>query len=169
MAVPNKLRVFTVYIDGENKLGRVTSFTPPKLTRKTESFRGAGMPGSVSVDFGLDDGALDLSFAVGGADAHLFSRYAGSLDEVCLRFSGEYYSDADIRYVDIEVRGRITEIDMGEAKQGEDTEHSYSMKNTWYRLSVDDREKIEFDVLNFIWRIDGKDVLPDRTRSMLGF
>ncbi|EGU0049932.1 phage tail protein, partial [Escherichia coli] len=36
-------------------------------------------------------------------------------------------------------------------------------------LSVDDREKIEFDVLNFIWRIDGKDVLPDRTRSMLGF
>ena len=49
MAVPNKLRVFTVYIDGENKLGRVTSFTSPKLTRKTESFRGAGMPGSVSV------------------------------------------------------------------------------------------------------------------------
>ena len=35
MAVPNKLRVFTVYIDGENKLGRVTSFTSPKLTRKT--------------------------------------------------------------------------------------------------------------------------------------
>ncbi|STJ17712.1 major tail sheath protein FII from prophage [Escherichia coli] len=34
MAVPNKLRVFTVYIDGENKLGRVTSFTSPKLTRK---------------------------------------------------------------------------------------------------------------------------------------
>ncbi|HFD0257021.1 TPA: phage major tail tube protein, partial [Escherichia coli] len=74
-----------------------------------------------------------------------------------------------IEYVDIEVRGRITEIDMGEAKQGEDTGHSYTMKNTWYRLSVDDREKIEFDVLNFIWRIDGKDVLPDRTRSMLGF
>ncbi|HHY7954798.1 TPA: phage major tail tube protein, partial [Escherichia coli] len=81
----------------------------------------------------------------------------------------EYYSDAGIEYVDIEVRGRITEIDMGEAKQGEDTGHSYTMKNTWYRLSVDDREKIEFDVLNFIWRIDGKDVLPDRTRSMLGF
>ncbi|HGF1737479.1 TPA: phage major tail tube protein, partial [Escherichia coli] len=93
----------------------------------------------------------------------------GALDEVRLRFSGEYYSDAGIEYVDIEVRGRITEIDMGEAKQGEDTGHSYTMKNTWYRLSVDDREKIEFDVLNFIWRIDGKDVLPDRTRSMLGF
>ncbi|HHY8334390.1 TPA: phage major tail tube protein, partial [Escherichia coli] len=149
MAVPKKLRVFTVYIDGENKLGQVTSFTPPRLSRKTESFRGAGMPGSVAVDFGLDDGALDLSFSVGGTDSHLFSRYAGALDEVRLRFSGEYYSDAGIEYVDIEVRGRITEIDMGEAKQGEDTGHSYTMKNTWYRLSVDDREKIEFDVLNF--------------------
>ncbi|WP_096852435.1 phage major tail tube protein [Escherichia coli] len=168
MAVPKKLRVFTVYIDGENKLGQVTSFPPPRLSRKTESFRGAGMPGSVAVDFGLDDGALDLSFSVGGTDSHLFSRYAGALDEVRLRFSGEYYSDAGIEYVDIEVRGRITEIDMGEAKQGEDTGHSYTMKNTWYRLSVDDREKIEFDVLNFIWRIDGKDVLPDRTRSLLG-
>ena len=42
MAVPKKLRVFTVFVDGDNKLGKVTSFTPPKLTRKTESYRVGG-------------------------------------------------------------------------------------------------------------------------------
>ncbi|EEV6491491.1 phage major tail tube protein [Escherichia coli] len=168
MSVPKKLRFFNVYIDGESKLGKITAFTPPKVTRKTEAFRGAGMPGSAAVDFGLDDDALDLTFSIGGADPHLFTRYAGALDEVRVRFSGEYYSDEGLSYVDIEVRGRITEIDMGEAKQGEDTSHTYAMKNTWYRLSVDDREKLEFDVLNFIWRVDGRDVIPERTRSMLG-
>ncbi|EMX4382148.1 phage major tail tube protein [Escherichia coli] len=168
MAVPKKLRVFTVFVDGDNKLGKVTSFTPPKLTRKTEAYRGAGMPGSAAVDLGLDDGALDLSFAVGGVDRHIFAKYAAGIDAVRVRFSGEYYSEEGIEYVDIEARGRIVEIDKGEAKQGEDTEHTYAMKCTWYKLSVDNSNAIEIDVLNFIWRIDGKDILPDRTRSMLG-
>lgn len=37
------------------------------------------------------------------------------------------------------MRGRVTEIDMGEAKQGEATSHTYAVKNTYYKLSVNDR------------------------------
>lgn len=40
MAVPKHLRFFTLFVDGENEVGKVTSVTLPKLTRKTDSYRG---------------------------------------------------------------------------------------------------------------------------------
>lgn len=66
MAVPKHLRFFTLFVDGENEVGKVTSVTLPKLTRKTDSYRGGGMMGAVSIDLGLDDSALDASFVMGG-------------------------------------------------------------------------------------------------------
>ncbi|HEC4599224.1 TPA: phage major tail tube protein, partial [Escherichia coli] len=40
--------------------------------------------------------------------------------------------------------------------------------NTYYKLSVNDRPLWEIDLLNFIYRKDGKDIVPDRIRSALG-
>lgn len=57
--------LFTLFVDGENEVGKVTSVTLPKLTRKTDSYRGGGMMGAVSIDLGLDDSALDASFVMG--------------------------------------------------------------------------------------------------------
>ncbi|EJG4771789.1 phage major tail tube protein, partial [Salmonella enterica] len=34
--------------------------------------------------------------------------------------------------------------------------------------SVDDQDYIEIDNLNFIYRVDGKNMIPDRARSALG-
>ncbi|EFU6966221.1 phage tail protein, partial [Salmonella enterica subsp. enterica serovar Tennessee] len=85
-----------------------------------------------------------------------------------LRFVGYLYTSGDSRVCEIEMRGRITEIDMGEVKQGEDTSHTYAIKNTYYKLSIDDQELIEIDNLNFIYKINGKNMIPDRARSALG-
>lgn len=100
-------------MDGENEVGKVTSVTPPKLTRKTDSYRGGGMMGAVSIDLGLDDSALDASFVMGGAVRALFLKYGGTIDGTLLRFAGEYYTDAESDLYEIEMRGRVTEIDMG--------------------------------------------------------
>ncbi|EJH8444856.1 phage major tail tube protein [Escherichia coli] len=168
MAVPKHLRFFTLFVNGENEVGKVTSVTPPKLTRKTESYRGGGMMGAVSIDLGLDDSALDASFVMGGAVRELFLKYGGTIDGTLLRFAGEYYTDAESDLYEIEMRGRVTEIDMGEAKQGEATSHTYAVKNTYYKLSVNDRPLWEIDLLNHIYRKNGKDIVPDRIRSALG-
>ncbi|NYL79715.1 phage major tail tube protein, partial [Salmonella enterica] len=66
MSVPHKIQFFTCFIDVENEIGKVTSLTLPKVTRKTENYRGGGMMGSVAVDLGLDDGALDATAVFGG-------------------------------------------------------------------------------------------------------
>ncbi|STL61425.1 Major tail tube protein FII [Escherichia coli] len=60
----------------------------------------------------------------------LFLKYGGTIDGTLLRFVGEYYTDAESDLYEVEMRGRVTEIDMGEAKQGEATSHTYAVKNT---------------------------------------
>ncbi|HFL1538188.1 TPA: phage major tail tube protein [Enterobacter asburiae] len=138
MAVPHKLRLFTCFVNGSNCIGKVSSVTLPKLTRKTEDFQGGGMIGSAAVDLGLDSGALDTTMVVGGLVQSLLLNYCGDIDETRFRFAGEYYTDGESLLVEVELRGRITEMDGGESKQGEDTSVSYTMKNTYYKLTIDD-------------------------------
>ncbi|END3618149.1 phage major tail tube protein, partial [Salmonella enterica subsp. enterica] len=109
MSVPHKIQFFTCFIDGENEIGKVTSLTLPKVTRKTENYRGGGMMGSVAVDLGLDDGALDATAVFGGFMPGVIRKYGGDIDELKLRFVGYLYTCGDSRVCEIEMRGRITE------------------------------------------------------------
>ena len=67
MALPRKLKYLNMFNDGLSYMGVVESVTLPKLTRKLEKYRGGGMPGSVSIDLGLDDDALSLEWTLGAA------------------------------------------------------------------------------------------------------
>lgn len=98
-------------MDGVNHIGKVPSVTLPKVTRKTEDYRGGGMVGAVAVDLGLDSGALDASMVVGGVVEELILKYGGDIDEMRLRFVGEIYSGGTSSLLEVEMRGRITEID----------------------------------------------------------
>ncbi|WP_421329619.1 phage major tail tube protein [Aeromonas veronii] len=66
MALPRKLKRLNVFLNGENWVGEAEDFTPAKLTRKFEAYRGGGMGGAVNIDMGFDDSALDVSFTFGG-------------------------------------------------------------------------------------------------------
>ncbi|HCT7667021.1 TPA: phage major tail tube protein [Klebsiella quasipneumoniae] len=168
MAIPKKLRLFTLFVDGENFIGKVPSVTLPKLTRKTEDYQGGGMLGAAAVDLGLDAGALDATMIVGGVVEELILKWGGDIDELRLRFVGEIYSGGTSSLLEVEMRGRITEIDPGEAKQGDDTNHTYAIKNTYYKESVDDKPLLEIDLLNFIYKRNGNSLYPDRVASALG-
>ncbi len=169
MAVPRYVRVFTLFVNGTNELGRVTEVTLPKLTRKTESYRGGGMLGAVNIDLGLDDGALDMSFVAGGVVRDLLLEYAGEIDETAFRFVAELYTDGEeSQLLEVETRGRVTEIDKGTTKQGDATSHTFQVKNTYYRMLIDDEDIIEIDLLNFVYKKDGENMFTDRISSALG-
>ncbi|EPP4481360.1 phage major tail tube protein, partial [Salmonella enterica subsp. enterica serovar Montevideo] len=113
MAIPKKLRLFTMFVDGDNYIGKIHSVTLPKITRKTEDYQGGGMLGSAAVDLGLDSGALDASMVVGGMVEELILKWGGDIDELRTRFVGEIYSGGTSSLLEVEMRGRITEVDQG--------------------------------------------------------
>lgn len=170
MALPRKLKLMNLFIDGTSFLGVVDSVTLPKLTRKLEKYRGGGMNGSASVDLGLDDDALAAEFSTGGfPDDVIWTLYAAAnASAVPLRFVGSYQRDDTGETVPVEVvlRGRQKEIDTGEAKQGEDTQSKIAMECSYYKLTINGKEMIEIDTINLIEKVNGTDKLEEHRRNI---
>jgi hypothetical protein len=168
MALPKKLKYLNLFNDGNSYLGVVSSLTLPKLTRKLENYRGGGMSGSTSVDFGLDDDALALEWTLGGMDELVLQQW-GSSSDIPLRFAGSFQRDdtGDISAVEVVMRGRHKEFDFGEYKQGEDTTTKISTQCTYFKLTIDGKELIEVDTVNMVEIVNGVDRLSEH-RSALG-
>jgi P2 family phage contractile tail tube protein len=170
MAMPRKLKNLNLFNDGNSYLGVVKSVTLPPLGRKMESYRGGGMNGSVKADLGFSDDGIQFEWKTGGLDL-IALRQFGSVNAsgIMLRFSGAFQQDdtGDVSTVEVVVRGRHETIEMGDASPGEDTEHSITTTCSYYKLTVDNEDIIEIDLLNFIEKVDGVDML-EKQRQALG-
>ncbi|MFM2480153.1 phage major tail tube protein [Celerinatantimonas sp. YJH-8] len=170
MALPRKLKNFNLFNDANSYMGVVASITLPKLSIKTESYRGGGMPGPVDVDMGLSDDAISLEWTLGGWDTQALGQFGQTqAGAIPLRFNGALQRDdtGEIVSVEINVRGFHKEIDMGDAKPGDDTEHKYTTSCSYYKLTIDGSDIIEIDQVNMVFTVNGDDRLAD-IRSALG-
>jgi P2 family phage contractile tail tube protein len=167
MALPRKLKNFNVFYNGDNYIGRCGEVELPKLTRKTEDWRGGGMNGPVKVDLGSE--GLEINHTYGGVEAEIFRQFGiPTVDGVLLRFAGAYQRDdtAEVDAVDIVVRGRHTEIELGKAKAGDDTEHKVKSDLSYYKISINGEVLIEIDLVNFIEVVNGEDRLAEFRAAM---
>lgn len=169
MALPRKLKNMNFFNDGNHYMGVAKSITLPVLARKMEGFRGAGMNGPVKADLGFSDDGLQLEWTLGGLDLNVLRQFGTtSASGYGLRFSGAYQRDDTgvVSSVQVVMRGRHETIDMGEATPGEDTEHKITSTLTYYRLTVDNSDVIEIDLLNFIEKVNGVDMLAEQRRAI---
>ena len=170
MAMPRKLKNLNLFNDGNSYLGLVKSLTLPSLGRKMEAYRGGGMNGPVKADLGMSDDGIQFEWKTGGLDLISLRQFgAVNASSVALRFSGPYQQDdtGEVSNVEVVVRGRHETIEMGDAQPGEDTEHSMTTTCSYYKLTVDGEEIIEIDLLNFVEKVNGVDML-DKHRSGMG-
>ncbi|MEL5405999.1 phage major tail tube protein [Serratia nevei] len=169
MALPRKLKYLNLFNDANSYQGVIEEITLPKLTRKLEAFRGGGMGGSASVDLGLDDGALDAEITLGGIEAQIYKQWGiAKVDGVLLRFAGSFQRDdtAEIIAVEVVMRGRFSEFDHGNYKQGDNTQTKLSAKNTYFKLTWDGSVLMEVDTVNMVEIVDGVDRLAEHRRAI---
>ncbi|MFT4454978.1 phage major tail tube protein [Pseudomonas sp. RTCS2] len=169
MALPKKLKHLNLFNDGNSYLGVAKSVTLPKLGRKFEAYRGGGMDGPVKVDLGHSDDGLQLEWTLGGWDLIALRQFgAVKADGVQLRFTASVQRDdtAEVSAVEIVTRGRHEELDFGDAEPGEDTEHKINTALTYYKLTVDGEDIVEIDLLNFIYVVNGKDLLEEHRKAL---
>ncbi|WP_339057290.1 phage major tail tube protein [Candidatus Regiella endosymbiont of Tuberolachnus salignus] len=169
MALPRKLKYFNLFNDGDNYQGVVESITLPKLVRQLEAYRGGGMNGSAKIDLGLEEGAIDMEWTLGGVEAQVYRQWGcAKIDGVQLRFSGSLQRDdtGDITQIEVVTRGRHQEIDSGDYKQGDNSQTKIASKNTYYKLTLNHKVIIEIDTLNMIEIVEGVDVLKEHRRAI---
>ncbi|MBH3464793.1 phage major tail tube protein [Pseudomonas carnis] len=169
MAMPRKLKNLNLFNDGNSYLGVAKSVTLPALGRKMEAYRGGGMNGPVKADLGISDDGIQFEWKTGGLDLISLRQFgAVNASSVALRFSGPYQQDdtGEVSNVEVVVRGRHETIEMGDAQPGEDTEHSMTTTCSYYKLTVDGEEIIEIDLLNFVEKVNGVDMLEKHRTAM---
>lgn len=169
MGLSNKLKNMNLFNEGNSYQGQAKTVTLPKLSRKTEDYRAAGMNGSVKVDMGMSDDGLVLEWTLGGLDLISIRQFGiAKIDGVYMRFAGAYQQDDTGEYsaVEVVVRGRHEEIDMGDAEVGEDTEFKVVTNCTYYKLTVDGEIIVEIDTINMIEIIDGVDRLAEQRKAI---
>lgn len=167
MGLPRKLKNMTLFNDGVNLMGEVTEVSLPKLKRKMEEYRAGGMNGSVKTDHGME--GLELQWKCGGLMEQVLRQF-GTIGHagVLLRFAGAYQRDDSpaVDAVQVVVRGRHEEIDPGSAKPGDNTEFSVTSTLSYYKLTINNVDVIEIDLVNMIEKVNGVDMLAAQRRAM---
>lgn len=158
MGFPSKLKDMNFFEDGTSFKGEIPEVTLPKLALKLEEYRAGGMLGPVPINFGVEK--IEFEMKAGGLVRDLFRQFgATSLSGKLNRFAGAYQDDSTGAVVSCQVvtRGITSEIDMGTAKPGDDTEQTFKTFCSYYKLEVDGEEWIEIDMIAGIFIVFGND------------
>ena len=165
--IPQVLFDTNLFMGGVSFAGDVPSVTLPKLTVKTDSFRGGGMGGEIEMDMGLEK--LEASFVTTGVRRESL-KYFGLADQTRCNpvFRGAFKGlGGKVTPVIATMRGMLKEVDMGDWKAGDAAEIKHAIAVTYYKLEIDGRLMYEIDMVAGIQVIDGKDQLLE-VRNALG-
>ena len=166
--LPRTLKNFNVFVNTHSWAGVAESVTIPKITKKTEDFRGAGMIGDVALSMGYEK--LEGEVVYAGFDVKQYRQLGvcGTSD-LPVRFVGMYerQDNCTSQIVEIYTRGQAIELDPGDSKNGEKTEIKMSYNYTYYRMEVDGVVEVELDFINGVERFGETDVAKS-IKELLG-
>lgn len=167
--LPRRLKNFNVFLEGYSMLGIAEEVVLPKLVRKMEEYRAAGMNGPLKADFGHE--AMELEITSAEIDANLIKTWGTSdMQKVGLRFRAAMEregNDGSVEGLEIVARGRFSTIDMQTVTSGEKHSAKYMLEVAYLKITDNEVELIEIDVLNMVEKVDGNDILADQ-RAALG-
>jgi P2 family phage contractile tail tube protein len=167
MALPNILKIFNLFNDGNSLMGVAEEVSLPKLSRKMDEFQGAGMPMPVDID--ISNEKIELDWTCAGFLFDAVKQYgAAKVGANLLRFAGAYQREdtGDVDAVEIVIRGRHKELDFGNAKVGDKTQTKIKTVCSYYKLTVNGQVLIEIDALAMIFMVNGVDMLEKQRKAI---
>ncbi|MCW2405274.1 P2 family phage contractile tail tube protein [Sphingobium sp. B1D7B] len=168
MGLPATLKNMNQFHNGTSYVGQISEVTLPSLARKFEGYRGGGMDGEIQIDLGQEP--IEFEWRAGGHISSIYTGFAAAThDAELIRWVGAYQDDgtAQMKAVEIVVRGRHQSIEPGNAKPGTQTEETVKTAASYYKLTVDGTVLVEIDIPNLICRVGGIDRHAE-LRAILG-
>lgn len=171
MNIPQFLTNWNMYTGGNKLMGIGAELTLPNFEAITETISGAGILGEFesAVPGAFKSLALEIPYRT--IDREMFA-LASSGGSVPLTFRGsqQVYDPASganvAQGVRIETRGPCKGIDPGKAAQGKPTEGKFTQEILFIAIYLDDAEVLCLDKLNFVYRVNGVDMLADIRKNI---
>jgi P2 family phage contractile tail tube protein len=167
--LPHKLKAFNTFVDGDSYAGVAKDLSLPKIAVQGEDYRGAGMLGPVATDLGLEK--LELEETYGGIVPAIAAQLGNpAADGSMTRFVGAYQSDDDgsVKPAELVVRGRLMELDPGNAEAGKDTEWKVKRQLTYIKWTVNGAVLVEIDLIGMIYNVNGVDRMKEIRAALQG-
>lgn len=167
MAASDVRKNLNLFVDGRGFAGQIEEFNPPKLSLKTEEFRGGGMNAPIKLNMGTEAMDCDFTLLQYSKDVlALFGLAQGSTVPLVAREALESL-DGTVTPVIHTMRGIITEVDPGTSKGGEKQVLKFMLNLNYYKLQHGSTVVQEIDIQNMVHLVNGVDQLAAQ-RSALG-
>jgi len=166
----NRLTNANIYANGNNYIGRAEEITVPDIKTTTADHKALGMVGKLELPSGIDKMEAKIKWNAYYEDVEAtFSNPFESV-KVQVRASLEKY-EGEVRVDEVPVVvhliGTPKQIPGGSFKQNDNVELETTLNVTYIKKVVNGIETLEYDVINNIFKVDGKDLLK-KYRQNLG-
>ena len=162
--IPTKINAYNVYLDGTKLLGVSDEVTLPNFEALTETLSGAGILGEIDEPilghFGASE--IEIPFRTLNKDMFKIASMQNAIS-LTLRMSTQTINESDMitdfmpsRVV---IKGKSKALTGGKVKQGSGTGSSLKVEILYILVEVDKQPKFELDKLNFVYKVDGNDLL----------
>jgi len=161
--IPDKLINFNVYDEGEKLVGIASEVTLPSLEGMTETVSGAGIAGEFESATPGHFGSMTTEITFKTIFDKAFSLMKPGGKTLTLRGSQQFNDFAgggiQSRALKIVMKVIPKTLDLGKMAVSAMTETKNTLEVLYVKVIENDKEILELDKLNFIFKLNGEDIL----------
>lgn len=160
-----------VYIDGIDFIAKAEEVDLPKVKFKFADTKALGLYADSELPTGLDKLEARLKFNSTYPEFIALAADPFTTRTIIIRAPFQVWTQhgvAKTAPLKAELRGFFKEWDSGKFKKADSTEAEATITCIYYKLEIDDKEVIEIDTINNIYKIEGKDILQNYVSSIGG-
>lgn len=163
--IPEKIVNFNVYSDSDKLVGVSDEITLPDFEAMSETVSGAGIAGEYesTTPGHFSSQTIEIPFRTISDQSFRFMKNRGQT--IVLRAAQQSYDvsrgKTSIRPLKITIRGIPKGSNLGKVGVGAPTETTATIEILYIKIEENGKTLLELDKLNFIYIVDGDDLLED--------
>ncbi len=169
MKVGNGIQNFAVYEDGTEMLG-MAEVELPEMAQSTSEVSGAGIAGKFTSPFIGQMEAMSLTLNFKTVTEHANSLLEPRSHQIDVRGAQQVWNATEGKYETQAVKAIMVVIPVksadGKLAPASPTEGSLEFSVSYYALYLDGEQQKEFDLFNFIYKVNGVDYLAATRKAM---
>ena len=171
MAIATKINAYNAYLSGSKLIGLADEVTLPDFEAMTETLSGAGLLGEIDEPLLGHFKSIEMEIPFRTLNNDIFKlANAQSNVNVTLRMSTQTLNESDMKtdFVPsrVVIKGKNKSFSGGKVKQGNGTGSSIKIEVMYILIEVNGKSKFELDKINFVYKVDGTDLL-DKVRKQV--
>lgn len=168
--IPERVINYNVYDDTDKLVGVSAEVTLPEFEAMTETISGAGIAGEFESALLGHFGSQEIEIPFRVLLDQSFSLMKNSGRPLVLRAAQQSYDvsagKTQARPLKITIKYQAKGLELGTLGVGAMTESTNTLEVLYIKIEENNRTVLEFDKLNFVFVIDGEDLLSD-VRNMI--